>query len=557
MIRPASLAAAIAIASALAPAAPALATSRGMPLSPSLTARGPVSHVVVGASVTTPGGSVLPAATARVDVPAGAVAIHARLVWLGSRASADDVVTLTTPDGVRTDVTADACDEVDAGASAPLLYFRCAADVTARFANALAGDVTVGDLDVSTGVPWSSAQGFAGGFALVVLFADPADTAPRVVHIEDGLLWSKNDRVATSALPPFVSASDVGRVSYVAIEGDADMPGDGECTGMLGDPSCDFTGLCVSSTCDVLFTLADERNPAGNSLNESSGDALDVDSFPIDGLLAAGEHDDLRAFVQTGGDAVLLAMTIVEVPEQDSDGDALADADEIARGTDMNDPDTDDDGIADGAEVFGHTPADPRAQPTDPLDADSDHDGLPDGVEDANGSGTRDDGETSAIDADSDADFLGDGIEVGSVYFGNACRAGASDPLVADSDGDGTIDGDEDADHDGAIDDGETSPCSFDFPNEEDDGSEPGDDPIDPPNPPPTGTTTGKVTIDPHVFGTPVVVADPTPVRRVGEEAVIEIRGELSGSTIWGCAQSSSSAPVWIVLTAFVLRRRR
>lgn len=57
----------------------------------------------------------------------------------------------------------------------------------------------------------------------------------------------------------------------------------------------------------------------------------------------------------------------------DTDEEGLGDAQEVALGTDPNDPDTDDDRLSDQSEVAGGT--------TDPKDADSDDDGLDDGAE--------------------------------------------------------------------------------------------------------------------------------------------------------------------------------
>lgn len=70
---------------------------------------------------------------------------------------------------------------------------------------------------------------------------------------------------------------------------------------------------------------------------------------------------------------------------------------------------------------------------------DLDGDGLPDGVEDANGNGSRDPGETDRFLADSDGDCLGDGLE--DLNRNGRVDEGESSPLNRDSDGDGVPDG--------------------------------------------------------------------------------------------------------------------
>jgi hypothetical protein len=69
---------------------------------------------------------------------------------------------------------------------------------------------------------------------------------------------------------------------------------------------------------------------------------------------------------------------------------------------------------------------------TDPEDADSDGDGIVDGDEDVDHDGVVDAGETDSLDADTDDDGLSDGDEVAVT---------GTDPLDADSDGDGLSDG--------------------------------------------------------------------------------------------------------------------
>ena len=140
----------------------------------------------------------------------------------------------------------------------------------------------------------------------------------------------------------------------------------------------------------------------------------------------------------------------------DSDCDGLSDAIEFATvypsggQTDPNNPDTDGDGILDGVELGVTSSPDVRCQGfvgdldsashSDPLDADTDNDGLDDGQEDSNHNGRVDSGETKPRDPDSDDDGLCDGpLDVSPI-----CTGGDPDPLVpeapADSDGDGLLD---------------------------------------------------------------------------------------------------------------------
>ncbi|HET6513247.1 MAG TPA: OmpA family protein [Candidatus Kapabacteria bacterium] len=126
--------------------------------------------------------------------------------------------------------------------------------------------------------------------------------------------------------------------------------------------------------------------------------------------------------------------------DRDSDGDGLTNDRELALGTDPNNPDTDNDGLRDGAEVNDHS--------TNPLNSDSDNDGLKDGAEinehatnandpDTDKDGLRDGDEinkyrTKATNADTDGDNLKDGDEV---------TRHSTDPLKADTDGDNLADG--------------------------------------------------------------------------------------------------------------------
>ncbi|MBI4728940.1 MAG: hypothetical protein HY775_05485, partial [Acidobacteria bacterium] len=106
-------------------------------------------------------------------------------------------------------------------------------------------------------------------------------------------------------------------------------------------------------------------------------------------------------------------------PVVDSDRDGLPDWDEVnIHGTDRLDPDTDDDGLLDGEEVYVGT---------DPLDADTDDDGLTDREE------VKDYG-TNPRDSDTDDDGLTDREEV---------KDYGTNPRDSDTDDDGLTDRDE------------------------------------------------------------------------------------------------------------------
>ena len=108
---------------------------------------------------------------------------------------------------------------------------------------------------------------------------------------------------------------------------------------------------------------------------------------------------------------------------------------------------------------------------TDPNDADTDDDGIPDGVEDANHNGVVDSGETDPCNIDTDGDGIQDGTELGytladigpdtdtNIFQPDLDPSSTTtDPLDDDSDDDGWLDGQEDMNHNGMLDEGESAP---------------------------------------------------------------------------------------------------
>ena len=107
-------------------------------------------------------------------------------------------------------------------------------------------------------------------------------------------------------------------------------------------------------------------------------------------------------------------------------------------------------------------------------DADTDDDGLADGTEDANHNGIVDSGETDPCNVDTDGDGIQDGTEAGltlldigtdtdgNIFISDTDPNTTTDPLSLDTDQDGMSDGEEDANHNGMVDEGETDPAGAD-----------------------------------------------------------------------------------------------
>lgn len=492
----------------------------GAPLAPSLQLRGPVQHAWVGASLVDPVGTVLASSAASVEVPANALLFQAHLFWLGSGENADTSVDLRRPDGtlITVDVPAENCFHVGSGAAPNAIrYWQCSANISETFPalDPFGGEYRLEGLTADTGAPYRAAQAFAGAFGLLLVYTDASQPAPRMLQVSQGLLYARHAlSMATHPLSAVDTAGQNGRFSFLALEGDVELPADGACDGELQSNDCDLMALCVGncvsaagtldeSTLALHFTNAD--NPFGNVFNETySSDAyelpnlqethtnaLDLDVFDIGTRLSQGRYEYLQPVVRTGQDAIVLAVVVLEVDETDSDGDGLSDLHESRElHTRPDEVDSDQDGLSDGLEHLAYLRKGRRAQGTNPLLADSDGDGLCDGAiavpgvcdagEDMNGNGDQDPNETNPNETDSDGDGLTDDRErglpgafvqadggVAASNFSVPASSGSeflSDPTRADTDGDGLLDGQEDINRNGRFDPGanETDPTAVD-----------------------------------------------------------------------------------------------
>ena len=228
-----------------------------------------------------------------------------------------------------------------------------------------------------------------------------------------------------------------------------------------------------------------ERNPADDTDGDGIRNVLDVDS-DNDGLYdgtesgkpcedpptsAAAKHCIADADPSTKTSPVIA----------DTDGGGVIDGSEdINRNGKLDSGETDptlgkgaDDGTIIDTDKDGLSDELEKLLGSDPNDADSDDDGVIDGAEPNFADDTDGDGKKNVVDADSDGDGLFDGTELGldcSNAATNAatgtCKADAdggatkTHPLIADTDGGGVSDGDEDSNKDGKVDAGERDPLN-------------------------------------------------------------------------------------------------
>lgn len=240
---------------------------------------------------------------------------------------------------------------------------------------------------------------------------------------------------------------------------DADTDNDGVLDGQEANPSDDTDGdglinvLDVDSDNDALFDGTEVGNTCDNPATNAKlghciadADAGKTTTGPLNpdtdrGGVKDGSEDFNRNGVVDPGEAdPTTGHGGDDKSVTDSDSDGLSDGTELSIGTDPHDADSDDDGVLDGAE--------------------------PNLSDDGDG-----DGKINSLDPDSDDDGLFDGTEIGNGCSNAATKAAAmtciadgdtgkttTSPLNPDTDRGGVKDGDEDTNHNGVVDAGETDP---------------------------------------------------------------------------------------------------
>ncbi|WP_437780830.1 DUF3344 domain-containing protein [Sorangium sp. So ce1097] len=263
------------------------------------------------------------------------------------------------------------------------------------------------------------------------------DDVPPVDTDGDGLSDDLEETIGTD--PNDADSDDDGVVDGQEPNFSDDTDGDGLINAL--DPDSDNDGLFDGT--ELGLGCDNEATDAAAGHCRADADEGATTTSPInpdtDGGGVSDGNEDTNLDGAIDGDEGDPNDPADDVPPVDTDGDGLSDALEETIGTDPEDADSDDDGVVDGQE---------------PNFSD-DHDG---------------DGLINALDPDSDNDGLFDGTELGLPCDNAATDAGAesciadadpsttTNPLDPDTDNGGVSDGAEDANHNGAVDEGETDP---------------------------------------------------------------------------------------------------
>ncbi|TNF37790.1 MAG: DUF11 domain-containing protein [Deltaproteobacteria bacterium] len=273
-------------------------------------------------------------------------------------------------------------------------------------------------------------------------------------------------------------ASDPRDADSTPTDADHDADQDGQCNNVDNDDDNDDWTDIAEIQCST-DPLDKDSNPTaiGQDVdNDKICDVLDNDD-DNDGWLDVDEvacnklpNDASSVPVDTDHDGTCNYLDL------NDDEDLANDATEIACGTDPLDPtdypieeaaqDPDHDGLWNCVDTDddgdGLSDENEALHGSDRLDPDSDDDGLLDGEEDANDDGQTTGTETSPVLKDTDFDGLDDNVELASSYPNDQGTSSSTQPWNPDTDGDGLLDGAEDSDGSGSLSPDETNPVRAD-----------------------------------------------------------------------------------------------
>lgn len=234
-------------------------------------------------------------------LPTGATVLSAQLYWAGSNSSADGTVTFEGASVKALAARTYSSTTIGSG----FTYFGGAADVTAQVTAKRNGTYTFSGLTINNGAPYCAAQGVVGGFALLVIYSDPAEQF-RVLNLYEGFQYIRYNGV-TLTLGNFRTPNPLngatGRIGHITWEGDEALGANGE--DLL------FNGV---EMVDALNPAHNQFNSASNINNDAASYGIDFDAYTVGKGVIGDNQTSATTRYQSGQDLVLLNAEIIAVP---------------------------------------------------------------------------------------------------------------------------------------------------------------------------------------------------------------------------------------------------
>lgn len=261
-----------------------------------------------------------PATPLVTGLPAGSTVVAAHLYWAGSYSPTDPSSTATTPDYnvtfstplTTTAITADRTFTETFIYDFPAIgtvfdWFSGYKDVTALVSAAGNGIYGLTDLLVNTASPHCDVNGVLSGWALHVIYSNPAEPF-RVINLFDGFQLFRGSSITLNPSNFLIPAVGInGKFGVTTWEGDV-----GNSTALGG-----FTeNLSVNGTnlSDAINPINNQYNSTINAINPASliDYGVDIDDYDITALLTAGDTSSTTTY-SSGGDLVILSVEIYSV----------------------------------------------------------------------------------------------------------------------------------------------------------------------------------------------------------------------------------------------------
>jgi uncharacterized repeat protein (TIGR01451 family) len=199
-----------------------------------------------------------------------------------------------------------------------LSYFSGAADVTEKVRLKRNADYTLASLGFRRDSPYCSGgvdAGILGGFALLVIYSDPAEQL-RTLNLYEGFQYLNASYLSLPQenfhIPNPLVAGTTGRVAHIAWLGNSV----GSQTDYVQIDGYRWNGYPIFGTklSDTLNPSSDVFNSKSNVNNDASSYGIDFDAFPLTTSVMTAGASSINLYFGTATDPLLFSAAVIALP---------------------------------------------------------------------------------------------------------------------------------------------------------------------------------------------------------------------------------------------------